>query len=213
MKLFKIVRFKTNKRFLNAFNNATTFIFNINDYTASICVCIEIFSILHYKVNNTRSILNELMLIITELKDVHKRDENRICLKYWKKIIFLISAILKSLLLSSFSKIIVNQEIWTSSTMIQKNNRFFYEKIIKSYISIIIERLVNAFDKFVKKIKRINMTIFDINVYWNVTLNTSVASSNTFKSFMLISDFATFQSFKKLDVDIRIRLQSAKRFK
>ena len=30
---------------------------------------------------------------------------------------------------------------------------------------MIIERLVNAFDEFVKKIKRIDMTIFDINVY------------------------------------------------
>ena len=28
-----------------------------------------------------------------------------------------------------------------------------------------IERLVNAFDEFVNKIKRIDMTAFDINVY------------------------------------------------
>ena len=97
--------------------------------------------------------------------------------------------------------------------MIRKNNRFFHEKIIKNYISMIIERLVNAFDEFVNKIKRIDMTVFDINVYWNVTSNTSVASSSTFKSFMLISGFATFRSFEKLNVDIRMRSQSVERFK
>ena len=123
------------------------------------------------------------------------------------------SAVLKSLSLFLFNKIIVSQEIWTFSAIIQKNNRFFHEKIIKTYISMIIEKFVNAFDEFVKKIKRIDMTIFDINVYWNVTSNTSVASSSTFKSFILISDFATFRSFEKLDVDIRMRSQSAERFK
>ena len=96
--------------------------------------------------------------------------------------------------------------------MIQKNNRFFHEKIIKSYISMIIKRFVNAFDEFVKKIKQIKMTMFDINVYWNVTSNTSVVSSSTFKSFMLTSDFATFRSFKKFDVDIRMRSQNAEQF-
>ena len=30
---------------------------------------------------------------------------------------------------------------------------------------MIIERLVNAFNKFMKKIKQIDMTVFDINVY------------------------------------------------
>ena len=30
---------------------------------------------------------------------------------------------------------------------------------------MIIERLVNVFNEFVKKIKQIDMTIFDINVY------------------------------------------------
>ena len=82
MKLFEIVRFETNKRFLNAFNNATAFIFDIDDYTASICVCVEVFNILRYKINNIRLTLNELMLIIIELKDVHKRNEDRICLKH-----------------------------------------------------------------------------------------------------------------------------------
>ena len=57
------------------------------------------------------------------------------------------------------------------------------------------------------------MTIFDINVYWNVTSNISVASSSMFKSFILTSDFATFRSFKKFDIDIRMRSQSAERFK
>ena len=37
--------------------------------------------------------------------------------------------------------------------MIQKNNKFFYEKIIKSYINMIIEKLVNAFNEFVKENK------------------------------------------------------------
>ena len=213
MKLSEIIRFETNERFLNAFNNATAFILDINDYTASICVCVEVFNILRYKINNIRSILNELMLIIAELKDVHEKDEDRICLKHWRKMIFLTSAILKSLSLFSFNKIIVNQKVWTFSAMIRKNNRFFYEKIIKSYINMIIEKLVNAFNEFVKKIKQIDMTIFDINVYWNVTSNTSVASSSTFKSFMLTSDFATFRSFEKFDVDTRMRSQNAERFK
>ena len=165
VKLFEILRFKVNKQFLNAFNNTSLFIFNINDYTVSICVCIKVFSILRYIINNIRSTLNELMLIIIELRNVHEEDEDRICSKYWKKMIFLTNAILRSLSLFSFSKIIVSQEIWTFSAMIQKNNRFFHEKIIKNYISIIIKKLVNAFNKFVKKIKQIDMTIFNVNVY------------------------------------------------
>ena len=82
MRLSEIIQFKTNERLLNAFNNVTAFIFDIDDYTASICVCIEVFSILRYKINNIRSILNELMLIITELKNVHEKNEDRICLKH-----------------------------------------------------------------------------------------------------------------------------------
>ena len=213
MKLSEIVRSEANERLLSAFNNAVAFIFDIDDYTASICVCVEVLNILRYKINNTRPTLNELMLIITELRNVHERDEGRICLKYWKKVIFLTSAILRNSLLFFFSKIIVTQEAWTSLAMIQENNRFFYEKIIKSYISMIIERLVNAFNEFVKRIKQIDMTVFDIDVYWNVTPNTSVALSSTFKSFMLTSGFATFRSFKKLDVDIYMQSQSVERFK
>ena len=213
MKLLEIVRSEANERLLNAFNNAVAFIFNIDDYIASICVCVEVLSILRYKVNNIRSTLNELMLIITKLKNVHEGDENRICLRHWRKMIFLTNAILRSLSLFSFSKIIMSQEAWTFSAMIRKNNRFFHEKIIKNYISMIIERLVNVFDEFVNKIKWIDMTVFDINVYWNVTSNTSVASSSTFKSFILISDFATFRSFEKLDVDIRMRSQNVERSK
>ena len=78
---------------------------------------------------------------------------------------------------------------------------------------MIIERLINAFNEFVNKIKRIDMTVFDINVYWNVTSNTSVVLSNTFKSFMLTSDFTTFRSFEKFDVDIRMRSQNVERIK
>ena len=37
--------------------------------------------------------------------------------------------------------------------MIQKNNKLFHEKVIKNYISMIIEKLVNVFNEFVKKIK------------------------------------------------------------
>ena len=127
--------------------------------------------------------------------------------------IFLTSAILKSLSLLSFNKIIMNQKIWTFSAMIRENNKFFHEKIIKNYISMIIERLVNTFNEFVKRIKQIDMTVFDINVYWNVTSNISVVSSSTFKSFMLISGFATFRSFEKFNVDIRMRSQNAEQFK
>ena len=82
MKLFEIVRFEADERFLNAFNNTVAFIFDIDDYTASICVCVEVFSILRYKINNIRSTLNELILIITELKNVHEKDKNRICLRH-----------------------------------------------------------------------------------------------------------------------------------
>ena len=138
MKLSEIVRSETNERFLNTFNNAVAFILDINDYTVSICVCVEVLNILRYKINNIRSTLNELMLIITELRNVHERNENRVCLRYWKKMIFLISAILRSLLLLSFSKIIVNQETWTSSAMIQENNNFFMRKsskIISTWLS------------------------------------------------------------------------------
>ena len=204
----EIIRSETNEQLLNTFNNTIAFIFDINDYTASICVCVKVFNILRYKINNIRSTLNELMLIITELRNVHEKDESRIYLRHWRKVIFLTNAILKSLSLSSFSKIIVNQETWTFSAMIRENNRFFHEKIIKNYISMIIERLVNAFDEFVNRIKRIDMTVFDINVYWNVTSNTFVASSNTFKSFILISDFAIFRSSEKFKINIRMRSQS-----
>ena len=82
MKLHEIVRSETNERFLNAFNNATAFIFDTDNYTASVCVCVEVLSILRYKINNIRPTLNELMLIIAELKNVHERDEDRICLKH-----------------------------------------------------------------------------------------------------------------------------------
>ena len=153
MRLFEIIRFKANKRFLNAFNNTIAFILDIDNYTASIYVCVKVLSILRYKINNIRSTLNELRLIITELKNVHEKDENRIYLKYWKKMIFLTSAILKNFSLFFFNKIIMNQKIWTFFAMIQKNNKLFHEKIIKNYINMIIERLVNTFNKFVKKIK------------------------------------------------------------
>ena len=82
MKLSKIIRSETNKRFLNVFNNAIAFILDIDNYIASICVYVEILNILRYKINNIQSTLNELMSIITELKNVHKKDENKICLKY-----------------------------------------------------------------------------------------------------------------------------------
>ena len=82
MKLSEIVRFKTNERLLNAFNNAIAFILDIDNYIISVCACVEVFSILRYKVNNIRPTLNELMLIITELRNVHEKDEDRICLKH-----------------------------------------------------------------------------------------------------------------------------------
>ena len=82
MRLSEIVRFETNKRLLNTFNNAAAFILDIDDYIVSICVCVEVFNILRYKINNTRSTLNKLMLIITELRNVHEEDENKVCLKH-----------------------------------------------------------------------------------------------------------------------------------
>ena len=77
MRLFKIIQSETNKRLLNAFNNATAFILDINNYTVLICVCVEVLSILYYKVNNIRPILNELILIITELRDVHEKNKKK----------------------------------------------------------------------------------------------------------------------------------------
>ena len=82
MKLFKIIQFEIIERFLNTFNNATAFIFDIDDYTVSIYVCVKVLSILRYKINNIRSILNELILIITELRNVHEKDKDRIYLKH-----------------------------------------------------------------------------------------------------------------------------------
>ena len=82
MKLSEIVRSETNERFLNAFNNATAFILDTDDYTVSICVYVEVFSILRYKINNIQSTLNELMLIIIELRNVHEEDEDRVCLRH-----------------------------------------------------------------------------------------------------------------------------------
>ena len=82
MKLSEIIRSEANERLLNAFNNAVAFIFDIDDYTVSICVCVEVFNILRYKINNIRSTLNELMLIITELRNVYEKDEDRICLRH-----------------------------------------------------------------------------------------------------------------------------------
>ena len=82
MRLFEIVRFKADERLLNAFNNAAAFIFDIDDYIASVCACVEVLSILCYKVNNTRSTLDELILIIAELRNVHEGDEDRICLRH-----------------------------------------------------------------------------------------------------------------------------------
>ena len=57
------------------------------------------------------------------------------------------------------------------------------------------------------------MKIFDINVYRNVTSNTFVISNNTFKLFMLISDFATFPSSEKFKIDPHIRSQGVEQFK
>ena len=81
MKLSKIVRFKANKRFSSDFNNVIAFIFDIDDHTASICICVKVLNILRYKINNTRPTLNEVMLIITELRNVHEKNKSKICLK------------------------------------------------------------------------------------------------------------------------------------
>ena len=108
VRLSKIIRFKANERFLNTFNNAIAFILDTDDYTVSICICVEVLNIMRYKINNTRSTLNELMLIITELRNVHEKNEDRICLKHWRKMIFLTSAILRSLSLFFFNKIIMS---------------------------------------------------------------------------------------------------------
>ena len=43
--------------------------------------------------------------------------------------------------------------------------------------------------------------------------NTSVASSNTFKSFKLISGFAIFRFSEKFNVDARMLSQNVERFK
>ena len=72
MKLFEIVRSEVDERFLNTFNNAIVSIFDIDDYTALVYVCIKIFNISHYKINNARSTFNELILIILELREMHE---------------------------------------------------------------------------------------------------------------------------------------------
>ena len=60
MRLFEIIQFEVDERLLNAFNNAIAFILDINDYIVSIYIRVKVFSILQYKVNNTRSTLNEI---------------------------------------------------------------------------------------------------------------------------------------------------------
>ena len=75
MGLFEIVRSETNEQLLNTFNNVIAFIFDIDDYIISICVCVEVLSILRYKINNIRSTLNELILIITELRNMHEKTK------------------------------------------------------------------------------------------------------------------------------------------
>ena len=82
MKLSEIVRFEANERLLNAFNNAIAFILDIDNYTVSICVCVEVLNILRYKINNIRSTFYKLMFIITELRNVHEKNKNRIYLKH-----------------------------------------------------------------------------------------------------------------------------------
>ena len=82
MKLSETALSETDERLLNILNNAITFIFDINNYAASVCACVEVFSILRYKINNIRPALNKLMLIIIKLRNVHKGEESRICLKY-----------------------------------------------------------------------------------------------------------------------------------
>ena len=81
IKLFKIARLKVDKQLLNIFNNAVAFLLDDNNYVVSICVYVKIFGILHYKINNTRSTLNELILIIIELRNVHEKKENKVYLK------------------------------------------------------------------------------------------------------------------------------------
>ena len=70
---------------------------------------------------------------------------------------------------------------------------------------MIIERFVNAFNQFVKKINQIDMKILDISIYQNVMSNTSVASRSTIKSFILILNFVTFRSSEKFEINIRMR--------
>ena len=51
------------------------------------------------------------------------------------------------------------------AAMRRENNKFFKKKIIKNYINIITERLINVFDNFLKKLKQIDMHAFEIHEY------------------------------------------------
>ena len=39
------------------------------------------------------------------------------------------------------------------------------KKIIKNYINMMIKKFINIFNEFVKQIKKINIKIFNINIY------------------------------------------------
>ena len=51
------------------------------------------------------------------------------------------------------------------AAMRRENNKFFKKKIIKNYIDIITERLINVFNDFLKKFKQIDMHVFEAHEY------------------------------------------------
>ena len=110
--------------------------------------------------------MDELMMMIAELRRLHEeREDSTVCLAHWRKVIFLLSIILRSSSLPSLNNAIVGREAWISAAVKQENNKFFHEKTIRNYVGMITERLINIFDDFLKKIRQTDMNAFETNDY------------------------------------------------
>ena len=82
IKLFEKFRLKIDVQLLRAFNVVVAFIFNIKNYFAATCICVKTSNVLRYKINNTRFKINKVILMITKLKRLHEKINNKIYLTH-----------------------------------------------------------------------------------------------------------------------------------
>ena len=133
--------------------------------------------------------------------------------------IFLLNLIFKILLLSSLSEAIVDRLRWNNSAIKQKNRKPLDQKIMKNYVDVVSEQLINTLVKFLKKLCQINMNIFEAHIYWNFSkvsssITFAILKSTALKSDALKSDFFDFRSLEKLRQNIFAESfrQSVRRF-